>query len=89
MYAAYDFAGSETTVRIHRSDLKTRDDVIKDLRAEWINMLLFASKSTLDSLRLFISEPTANNLAECAISMRRDLGRDPLAFKKLDLDFKL
>ena len=85
MYAAYDFAGNETSMRIHRPDLKTRDDVLADLRAEWVNMLLFASKVTLDSLRLFISEPTPNNLARCAISMRVDLGRDPLDLSKLDI----
>lgn len=86
MYAACDFAGNETTVRIHRPDLKTRDDVLGDLRAEWINMLLFASKSTLDSLRHFVSDPTTINLAECAISMRKDLGRDPLTLKDMNLD---
>lgn len=86
MYAVYDFSGNETTMRIHRPDLKNRDDVLDELRAEWINMLLFASKATLDSLRFFILEPTADNLAKCAISMRIDLGRDPLDLKNIDLN---
>src|SRR6266567_423819 len=85
MYAAYDFAGNETAMRIHRPDLKTRTDVVDDLRAEWTNMLLFASKRTLDSLRTLISESTAQNLARCAISMRADLGRDPIDVEALNL----
>jgi hypothetical protein len=73
MYAAIDFAGNETAMRIHRPDLKNQSDVLDDLRAEWTNMLLFASKNTLALLRVFILEPTGNNLAKCAVSMRVDL----------------
>jgi hypothetical protein len=86
MYAASDFAGNETAMRIHRPDLKNQTDVLHDLRAEWTNMLLFASKSTLDRLRAFIDEPTASNLANCALSMRTDLGRDSLDLEALKLD---
>jgi hypothetical protein len=88
MYAAIDFAGNETAMRIHRPDLKNQSDVLDDLRAEWTNMLLFASKNTLDLLRVFILEPTGNNLAKCAISMRVDLGRQPVDLETLDLNLK-
>lgn len=86
MYAAHDFAGNETVMRIHRPDLKTQTDVLNDLRAEWTNMLLFASKRTLDLLRTFISEPTSKNLTHCAVSMRADLGRGPIDAQALNLD---
>jgi hypothetical protein len=82
MYAAYDFTSNETTMRIHRPDLKSRDDVLSELHAEWINMLLFASKSTLDLLRQFITDPSSRNLINCALAMRKDLGRDTLDFEK-------
>jgi hypothetical protein len=85
MYAAHDFVSNETTMRIQRPDLKSRDDVLAELYAEWINMLLFSSRATLDLLRQFISEPTSNNLINCAISMRKDLGRDPLDIKNMEL----
>jgi hypothetical protein len=87
MYAAYDFTGNETTMRIHRPDLNNRESVLDELRAEWINMLLFASKTTLEALHLFISEPTTNNLAKCAISMRLDLGRNLIDLKNIDFNF--
>jgi len=86
MYAAYDFAGNETAMRIHRPDLRTQTDVLSDLRAEWTNMLLFASKETLDCLRIFIDDPTAKNLARCAVSMRVDLGRDSVDLETLNLN---
>ena len=85
MYAAHDFKGNETAMRIHRPDLKTREDVLGDLRAEWVNMMLFASKSTLEALRRFISEPTVGHLTECAVSMRQDLGRSSLLLEDVDL----
>jgi hypothetical protein len=78
MYAAFDFDGKETALRINRPNLKTRQDVLDDLRAEWVNMLLFASEKTLDALGLFISSPTADNLVASAASMRGDLGRGSL-----------
>jgi hypothetical protein len=86
MYAAYDFTSNETTMRIHRPDLKSREDVLAELHAEWINMLLFASKPTLDLLRQFIADPSSNNLINCAMSMRKDLGRDSLDFENLGLN---
>ena len=49
-------------------------------------MLLFSSKATLDLLRHFIAEPSGNNLIKCAISMRKDLGRDSLDFKNMKLN---
>ena len=85
MYAAHDFSSNETSMRIHRPDLKSQGDVLGDLRAEWVNMLLFASKETLDSLRQFIENPSSGNLAKCATSMRSDLGRDSLDLKNIEL----
>jgi len=57
MYAACDFPTNAAAMRIHRPDLKSQDDVIDDLRAEWVNMHLFASKGTLVHLDAHSSEP--------------------------------
>ena len=84
MYAAHDFSGSETTLRINRPDLTDRDMVLSELQAEWVNMLLFALRSTLESLRVFIADPSFSHLVSCATSMRRDLGRD--AFTQWDVE---
>jgi hypothetical protein len=87
MYAAYDFSKNETILRIHRPDLKNQTAVVEELEAEWVNMFLFASKSTLDALRRFTLAPTASNLATCAGFMRIDLGRGRLDTTELGLSF--
>jgi nucleoside-diphosphate-sugar epimerase len=75
MHAAVDFEGNQSSLRTHRPDLKTKQSVIDELRAEWVNMILFASSTTLDSLHTLIRTPTPENLISAAQAMRADLGR--------------
>jgi hypothetical protein len=75
MYAASDFESNRTTLRINRPDLKTKQLVLEELEAEWINMILFASSETLTCLRAFIAESFRKNLLAAALAMRKDLGR--------------
>lgn len=75
MYAAVDFETSRTSFRINRPDLNTKELVLEELKAEWINMTLFASSETLKSLQAFISRPTRPVLFQAALAMRADLGR--------------
>jgi len=75
MYAASDFESNRTTLRINRPDLKSKESVLEELEAEWINMILFASSKTLAALRTFITNPTRKNLMIAALAMREDLGR--------------
>lgn len=62
MYAAHDFEDNKTSLRINRPDLKNKQLVIDELKAEWFNMLLFASSKTLDALQGFIKTPNQHNL---------------------------
>ena len=78
MYAAYDFEPNHISLRINRPDLATQEDVLEDLKAEWFNMLLFASDTTQNSLHRFIHTPDLTSLKRTAISMRKDLGRSNL-----------
>jgi myo-inositol-1-phosphate synthase len=75
MYVAFDFELNKASLNINRPDLKNQKDVLEELEAEWTNMLLFASKSTLDNLHTFIQTPNKDNLHKTALSMRKDLGR--------------
>lgn len=87
MYAALDFDGNKTSLRINRPDLKTREDVLADLKAEWYNMLLFASKKTLENLHLFITAPEKESFQQTALSMREDLGRGTFVWEHQDFGF--
>ncbi|TVZ37654.1 hypothetical protein P886_1996 [Alteromonadaceae bacterium 2753L.S.0a.02] len=88
MYAAYDFEGNSSSLRINRSDLKSQGEVLEELKAEWFNMLLFASEATQKSLHSFIQKPTLENLKNTALSMRKDLGRGGIGNLIYDLTFK-
>jgi len=76
MYAAFDFEDNKAALRINRPDLTSQQAVLNELKAEWFNMLLFASSRTLDSLRDFMSNPDKTNLKATAFAMREDLGRE-------------
>ena len=89
MYAAYDFRSNETTIRIKRPDLGSRNAVLEELHAEWINATLFASDQTLSALTRFMNDPSFKHLAECAVSMRQDLGRGSLPLRDLDVPRRL
>ncbi len=87
MYAAYDFKSNEVALRINRPNLKTQKDVLEDLKAEWFNMLLFASDETQESLHSFIQSPDLNCLKRTAIAMRQDLGRGNISNVIYELKF--
>lgn len=83
MYAAFDFESNKTTFRINRPDLKDKESVLKELEAEWHNMILFASSETLKALRSFISTPSEEHLLAAAFAMRKDLGRGSVIVERL------
>jgi hypothetical protein len=71
----------------HRPDLRNIDDVVKELRTEMLNSILFASDDVVRSLGEFIAQPTHDRYVKTAVSMRKDLwgrgtsvGGDVLAF---------
>lgn len=87
MYAAFNFESNKTNLRSQRPDLKSKDDVLEELKAEWYNILLFASSQTIKCLNKFIKAPNLGNLKSTALSMRGDLGRGKLASSVNELQF--
>lgn len=87
MYAAFEFESNKSTLRIQRPDLSSQDDVLGELKAEWYNMLLFASGQTQTNLHAFIVSPTIQNLKNTAMAMRKDLGRDVIEHSLEELNF--
>lgn len=81
MYATFDYEGNKTSLRINRPDLQNKQSVLDELKAEWYNMMLFASTDTLESLRGFIQNPDKGNLRKTASAMRKDLGRGNIAIE--------
>jgi len=88
MYAALEFKSNKAATRINRPDLNDQQDVIEELKAEWYNMLLFASSDTQKELHSFIEHPNLDGLKKAAISMRKDLGRGNMGNELNELQFK-
>jgi hypothetical protein len=57
----------------HRPDLKTKEDLVNELKTEWTNMILFASDNVIETMRDFIEEPNENNFNRTILAMRTDL----------------
>jgi hypothetical protein len=57
----------------HRPDLRNIDDVVKELRTEMLNGILFASDDVIRSLGEFIAQPAHDRYIKTAVSMRKDL----------------
>ena len=56
-----------------RPDLVTLEDWKNEVRAEWFNLLLFASDDVIKSLKEFIQKPENATYAKTVIAMRKDL----------------
>ena len=54
-------------------DINSAKDVIEYLQAEYHEMLLYASREVVLSVKAFIEEPNHDNFLEAILSMRRDL----------------
>ncbi|MFH1189664.1 MAG: hypothetical protein V1682_03125 [Candidatus Omnitrophota bacterium] len=62
-------------------DIETAQDIIEYLKMEYHEMVLYASKATILSVKLFIENPTYVNFLKTILTMRQDL-----TTKKMDLD---
>lgn len=56
-----------------RPDLQNLDDWKNEVRAEWFNLLLFASDDVIKTLKEFIQTPNNATYAKTVIAMRKDL----------------
>ncbi len=86
MYSIIDFDKHRSALEQHRPNLRSCDDVIEELKAEWHNAILFASDEVLEAAHAFIHEPSAANFKRSALAMRRDLwgGRSSDALQRLE-----
>jgi hypothetical protein len=73
MLALLDPEHMKQQVNELRPDLRNIDDIVKELRTEMLNGILFASDDVVRSLGEFIAQPTHDRYIKTAVSMRRDL----------------
>ena len=73
MLAKLDFPTHLPKIKEIRPDLRTVDDIDRELETELLNGFIYASDDSLESLSNFIRRPDHKNFVNVAISMRRDL----------------
>ncbi|MBI2108343.1 hypothetical protein HYU10_05000 [Candidatus Woesearchaeota archaeon] len=54
-------------------DIDSAEDVIEYLKAEYHEMMLYASKEVILSVKLFIESPNRKNFFSAVLAMRKDL----------------
>ena len=71
-------------------DIDNAQDVIEYLKAEYHEMLLYASKDVILSVKAFINDPTRENFLKTVLSMRQDLWvkKNDLELDSIRIDFK-
>mgnify|MGYP001615808272 CR=1 FL=1 len=62
-------------------DIDSAEDVMEYLRAEYHEMLLYASKEVINAAKIFIETPSRDNFLNVVLAMRKDLW-----IRKKDLD---
>jgi len=71
-------------------DIDNAQDVIEYLKAEYHEMLLYASKEVILSVKAFINNPTRENFLKTVLSMRQDLWvkKNDLELDSIRIDFE-
>ena len=71
-------------------DIDNAQDVIEYLKAEYHEMLVYASKDVILSVKAFIENPNRENFLKTVLSMRQDLWvkKNDLKIEDVSIDFK-
>lgn len=69
-----------------RPDLLALEDWKNEVRAEWFNLLLFASDDVIKSLKEFILKPENATYAKTVIAMRKDLWNKKTSLKPEEIN---
>jgi len=71
-------------------DIDSADDVIEYLKMEFYEMMLYASKDVIFSVKSFIENPKRDNFLKTILTMRQDLSakRNDLDLDKIILEVK-
>lgn len=87
MYSALDFEKNKVMLRQQGRNFAKFEDLLDELKAEWHNMILFASDGVLIDSHAFICNPSYKAFRKASLSMRQDLWGGKLASQLKDLAF--
>jgi hypothetical protein len=73
MYGFLEFKDSSDFLIIQKPDLESKEKLFLELKAEWNNMILYASDEVLLKSHTFLNQPTQETYKKAATAMRKDL----------------
>lgn len=72
-YALINYEKESTTLIIQRPDINTKERLISELNAEWINMVLYASDKVILAMKKFLKLENKSSFNQLILTMRKDL----------------
>lgn len=88
-YASVYYNREQLTLIINRPDITSKDRLSNELKAEFLNMSLYASDAVIEAMKKFISNDNSKALSNLALSMRKDLYGVKTKFEKNKFDFSM
>lgn len=87
LYSLVYYDLEQDQLRKHRPDINSKMDLSNEIRAEWTNMILFASDKVIATMRDFILDPNMTIFTKTLLAIRKDLYgfRTYLKFKDLEI----
>ena len=84
LLATLDFENEKERIReYNRLYIESLDDLIREIKLELDNMLLFASDEVLMRMSDFIIKPSRESFLKVALAMRKDLWGGKISAKKI------
>lgn len=72
-YAFVNFEKEHTKLVINRPNIDSKEELLNELTAEWVNMSLYASDNVIRKMRELLEYKTQVSFNDLIIEMRKDL----------------
>jgi hypothetical protein len=72
-YSVLDYDLNREKLLLKRADIKSREELISEIKLEWINMSLYASDKVIMATKKFIQFNNQDNLSDMVFTMRESL----------------
>ncbi|OFZ67849.1 MAG: hypothetical protein A3D92_03885 [Bacteroidetes bacterium RIFCSPHIGHO2_02_FULL_44_7] len=72
-YAFINYEREKTALMINRPNITSKDELLNELNAEWVNMSLYASDDVIIRMKQLLEKQTESTYNALIIEMRRDL----------------
>ena len=72
-YTLLNYEENKEKLSNHRPDIKSKEELNKEIELEWLNMALYASDSVISATKEFLLLSNQENLTNMILTMRKSL----------------